>query len=62
MMYFGIIPLILFIIFLISYLKDPRKIINGFYLMPLSVFPSFCVIVSLNSDSDVLRYIIFLPF
>ena len=47
MMYFGIIPLILFIIFLISYLKDPRKIINGFYLMPLSVFPSFlcdCII------------------
>ena len=39
-------PLILFIIFLISYLKDPRKIINGFYLIPLSVFPSFCVIIS----------------
>ncbi len=31
--------------------------------MPLSVFSFFfCVIVSLNSDSDVLRYIIFLPF
>ena len=54
-------PLILFIIFLISYLKDPRKIINGFYLIPLSVFPSFCVIISVNSSSDVLRYIIILP-
>ena len=61
MLYFGIIPLILFIIFLISYLKDPRKIINGFYLIPLSVFPSFCVIISVNSSSDVLRYIIILP-
>ena len=54
-------PLILFIIFLISYLKDPRKIINGFYLIPLSVFPSFCVIISVNSSSDILRYSIILP-
>ncbi|MDY0852291.1 YdcF family protein [Bacillus thuringiensis] len=63
MMYFGIIPLILFIIFLISYLKDPRKIINGFLFNAfICFFLLFCVIVSLNSDSDVLRYIIFLPF
>ncbi|ANC22581.1 membrane protein [Bacillus cereus] len=62
-MYFGIIPLILFIIFLISYLKDPRKIINGFLFNAfICFFLLFCVIVSLNSDSDVLRYIIFLPF
>ena len=54
-------PLILFIIFLISYLKDPRKIINGFYLIPLSVFPSFLCDYILNSSSDVLRYIIILP-
>ncbi|XLP21243.1 YdcF family protein [Bacillus toyonensis] len=61
-MYFGIIPLILFIIFLISYLKDPRKIINGFLFNAfICFFLLFCVIVSLNSDSAVLRYIIFLP-
>ncbi|MRS10568.1 YdcF family protein, partial [Bacillus anthracis] len=30
MLYFGIIPLILFIIFLISYLKDPLKILHGY--------------------------------
>ncbi|MGH1287182.1 YdcF family protein [Bacillus toyonensis] len=61
-MYFGIIPLILFIIFLISYLKDPRKIVNGFLFNAFICFSLlFCVIVSLNSDSAVLRYIIFLP-
>ncbi|EOP20484.1 MULTISPECIES: YdcF family protein [Bacillus] len=63
MLYFGIIPLILFIIFLISYLKDPRKIINGFLFNAfICFFLLFCVIASLNSDSAVLRYIIFLPF
>ncbi|HDR8185782.1 TPA: YdcF family protein [Bacillus thuringiensis] len=62
-MSFGIVPLILFIIFLISYLKDPRKIINGFLFNAfICFFLLFCVIVSLNSDSAVLRYIIFLPF
>ena len=60
MLYFGIIPLILFIIFLISYLKDPKNN-KWVYLIPLSVFPSFCVIISVNSSSDVLRYIIILP-
>ncbi|MDT3494499.1 YdcF family protein [Bacillus toyonensis] len=49
-------------IFLISYLKDPRKIINGFLFNAfICFFLLFCVIVSLNSDSAVLRYIIFLP-
>lgn len=63
MMYFGIIPLILFIIFLISYLKDPRKIINGFLFNTfICFFLLFCLIASLNSDSVVLRCIIFLPF
>ncbi len=34
----------------------------GFYLIPLSVFSFFfCVIISVNSSSDVLRYIIILP-
>ncbi|PEQ55366.1 hypothetical protein CN473_04635 [Bacillus thuringiensis] len=62
MLYFGIIPLILFIIFLISYLKDPRKIINGFLFNAfICFFLLFCVIVSLNSDNAVLRYIIILP-
>ncbi|ANC10986.1 membrane protein [Bacillus thuringiensis] len=61
-MYFGIIPLILFIIFLISYLKDPRKIINGFLFNAfVCFFLLFCVIISVNSSSDVLRYIIILP-
>lgn len=62
MMYFGIIPLILFIIFLISYSKDPRKIINGFLFNAFVCFSLlFCVIISVNSSSDVLRYIIILP-
>ncbi|MGX5633310.1 YdcF family protein [Bacillus thuringiensis] len=62
MMYFGIIPLILFIIFLISYLKDPRKIINGFLFNAfVCFFLLFCVIISVNSSNDVLRYIIILP-
>ncbi|WP_242266052.1 YdcF family protein [Bacillus cereus group sp. BfR-BA-01327] len=62
MLYFGIIPLILFIIFLISYLKDPRKIINGFLFNSfVCFFLLFCVIISVNSSSDVLRYIIILP-
>ncbi|HDR4481712.1 YdcF family protein [Bacillus thuringiensis] len=62
MMYFGIIPLILFIIFLISYLKDPRKIINGFLFNAfVCFFLLFCVIISVSSSSDVLRYIIILP-
>lgn len=62
MLYFGIIPLILFIIFLISYLKDPRKIINGFLFNAfVCFFLLFCVIISVNSSSDVLRYIIILP-
>ncbi|GAB6555322.1 YdcF family protein [Bacillus mobilis] len=61
-MYFGIIPLILFIIFLISYLKDPRKIINGFLFNAFfCFFLVFCMIASYYSDSDILRYIIFLP-
>lgn len=62
MLYFGIIPLILFIIFLISYLKDARKIINGFLFNAfICFFLLFCVIISVNSNSDVLRYIIILP-
>lgn len=61
-MSFGIIPLILFIIFLISYLKDPRKIINGFLFNAFfCFFLLFCVIISVNASSDVLRYIIILP-
>ncbi|UNP75954.1 YdcF family protein [Bacillus nitratireducens] len=61
-MYFGIIPLILFIIFLISYLKDPRKIINGFLFNAFfCFFLLFCMITSYDSGSDTLRYTIFLP-
>ncbi|KAB2457938.1 YdcF family protein [Bacillus sp. CH126_4D] len=62
MMYLGIIPLILFIIFLISYLKDPRKIINGFLFNAFfCFFLLFCTAASYDSGNDALRYIIFLP-
>ncbi|UKJ43610.1 YdcF family protein [Lysinibacillus sp. ACHW1.5] len=61
-MYFGIIPLILFIVFLISYFKDPRKMINGllFNLFVCS-FLLFCVILSLASDHYFLRLIVIIP-
>ena len=61
-MYFGIIPLILFIIFLISYLKDPRKIINGFLFNAFfCFFLLFCILVSWDSSNTILGYIIVLP-
>ena len=61
-MSFGIIPLILFIIFLISYLKDPRKIINGFLFNTfICFFLLFCILVSWNSSNTILGYIIVLP-
>jgi len=61
-MYFGFFPLMLFIIFLISYLKDPRKIINGllFNLFVCS-FLLFCVLASLASDQYFLRMIVIIP-
>ncbi|WP_212935036.1 YdcF family protein [Bacillus hominis] len=61
-MYFGIIPLILFIIFLISYLKDPRKIINGFLFNAFFCsFLLFCAIASFASGSNALHFIVILP-
>ncbi|MGG3673160.1 hypothetical protein CN923_13210 [Bacillus cereus] len=61
-MYFGIIPLILFIIFLISYLKDPRKIINGFLFNAFfCAFLIFCTIASYDSGNNTLHSIILLP-
>ncbi|EJS60665.1 hypothetical protein ICG_00732 [Bacillus cereus BAG1X1-3] len=61
-MYFGIIPLILFIIFLISYLKDPRKIINGFLFNTFFCsFLIFCTIASYDSGNNTLHSIILLP-
>ncbi|MGM2835481.1 YdcF family protein, partial [Bacillus cereus group sp. Bce025] len=61
-MSFGIIPLILFIIFLISYLKDPRKIINRFLFNTfICFFLLFCILVSWNSSNTILGYIIVLP-
>lgn len=61
-MYFGIIPLILFIIFLISYLKDPRKIINGFLFNAFFYsFLIFCTIASYDSGNNTLHSIILLP-
>lgn len=62
-MYFGIIPLILFVIFLISYLKDPRKMINGLlFNLFICSFLLFCVIASLASDHYFLRLIVIIPF
>ena len=61
-MFFGIIPLILFIIFLISYLKDPRKIINGFLFNAFFCsFLLFCAIASFASGSNTLHFIVILP-
>ncbi|MGE6592117.1 YdcF family protein [Bacillus mycoides] len=61
-MYFGIIPLILFIIFLISYLKDPRKIINGFLFNAFfCFFLIFCMLAAYDSGNANLYYIMFLP-
>lgn len=61
-MYFGIIPLILFIVFLISYFKDPRKMINGLlFNLFICSFLLFCVILSLASDHYFLRLIVIIP-
>ncbi|MGR3775648.1 YdcF family protein [Bacillus paramycoides] len=61
-MYFGIIPLILFIIFLFSYLKDPRKIINGFLFNAFFCsFLIFCVIASFEYGNNNLHFIVILP-
>ncbi|MBH0348331.1 YdcF family protein [Bacillus pacificus] len=61
-MSFGIIPLILFIIFLISYLKDPRKIINGFLFNAFFCsFLLFCAIASYESGSNSLHFIVIIP-
>ncbi|PES12352.1 YdcF family protein [Bacillus cereus] len=61
-MYFGMIPIILFIIFLISYLNEPRKIINGFLFNAFFCsFLLFCVLISYYSSNDTLHYVIFLP-
>ncbi|WPK11595.1 ElyC/SanA/YdcF family protein [Lysinibacillus louembei] len=61
-LYFGIIPLILFIVFMISYFIDPRKLINGllfnFFLMS---FLMFCLVASLSSDNRLLQLAIAIP-
>lgn len=61
-MYFGIIPLILFFIFLFSYRKDPRKMINGLlFNMFVCSFLLFCFIVSFSSDFYFLRMAVVIP-
>lgn len=61
-MYFGIIPLILFFIFLYSYLKDPRKIINGFLFNAFFCsFLLFCTFASLASENSVLKLAVIIP-
>ncbi|WP_342559144.1 ElyC/SanA/YdcF family protein [Metasolibacillus sp. FSL K6-0083] len=61
-LYLGIIPLSLFIIFLISYLIDPRKIINGFlFNFFLITFLTFCLAVSLSSEQYILKLAIIIP-
>ncbi|MEN1938652.1 YdcF family protein [Paenibacillus sp. 102] len=61
-MIFGIIPLILFIIFLYFYLKDPRRIINGFLFNAFFCsFLLFCLIASYQSKYENLHLIIAIP-
>ncbi len=61
-MYFGIIPLILLFIFLFSYWKDPRKMINGLlFNMFVCSFLLFCFIVSFSSDLYFLRMAVVIP-
>lgn len=61
-MYFGIIPLILFFIFLYSYLKDPRKIVNGFlFNIFFCSFLLFCTIVSLASENNSIKLLVIIP-
>ena len=58
LIYLGIITLILFIMFLSTYLKDPRKIVNGFLFN--AFFCSlllFCAIASFESGNDTLHLI-----
>lgn len=61
-MYFGIIPLILFFIFLYSYLKDPRKIVNGFlFNIFFCSFLLFCTFVSLASENNIIKLLVIIP-
>ncbi|ABS23677.1 ElyC/SanA/YdcF family protein [Bacillus cytotoxicus] len=63
MIIFGMIPLILFIIFLYSYLKDPRKIINGFLFNTFFCsFLVFCLIVAFQFDNENIHWILVMPF
>ncbi len=61
-MYIGIIPLIIFIVFLYSYLKDPRRMINGLlFNLFICSFLLFCVVVSIQSDHYYLRLVVIIP-
>ncbi|AQY42167.1 YdcF family protein [Bacillus thuringiensis] len=61
-MYFGIILLILFIILVYSYLKEPRKIINGFlFNVFFCFFLLFCAMVFLQSGNEVLQSFVYIP-
>ncbi|MBY0599720.1 YdcF family protein [Bacillus bingmayongensis] len=62
-MIFGIIPLILFIIFLYFYLKDPRRIINGLLFNAFFCsFLLFCLIASFQSGNENLHFMVAIPF
>ncbi|GLC90010.1 YdcF family protein [Lysinibacillus piscis] len=62
MIYLGIFPLIFFVIFLISYLKDARKLVNGFLFNLFFVaFLIFCLAISVSSDNQFVRLIILIP-
>ncbi|WP_433595240.1 ElyC/SanA/YdcF family protein [Lysinibacillus xylanilyticus] len=61
-MYFGIIPLFLFFIFLYSYLKDPRKIVNGFlFNIFFCSFLLFCTFISLASENNNIKLLVIIP-
>lgn len=61
-MYIGIIPFILFIVFLYNFKKDPRKITNGFlFNIFLCSFLLFCIIVAAKASYEILYFIVIIP-
>lgn len=57
------IPLLFFILFLISYLRDPRKLINGFLFNSfLITFFLFCVFFYIRIDGPYQYVLLVIPF
>lgn len=63
MIYIGLIPLIFFILFLVSYLRDPRKLINGMLFNSFLVtFFLFCVFLYIRFDGPYQYIVLVFPF